>query len=209
MIATQRILYTIVRTYNLLLAIIPAIAFYRATVQPDYKWGLLVIHGKGTSTEYWFLLLFLIYSWSTFVLEACYKRKWYYFMPILLFGMVSFTLLYGYLTQTDMVFQGDAWKFKFDMGLAFVLASLFLLIVVIVWTYKDLQYFEESKYSISRPNRLNLFFGLSMSIVIFALFAQGRGGIHTIFDRIAVGLTIFQAMFISNIIDKVQKNNRE
>lgn len=201
----RNILYKIVRTYNLLLAIIPSIAFYRATVQPEYKWGLLAIHGKGMSTEYWYLLLFLLFSWTTFILESWYKRKWYYLMPTLLFAIVASVISYGYLTQTKMVFQGDAWEFKFDIGLILVLISLALLVLCIVWTLKDLKKFEVSDYSLSKREGTKFIIGLSMSFLIFTLFAQGKGGVHTIFDRLAVGLTVFQALFISAIIDKTRK----
>jgi len=202
----ENILYKIVRTYNLLLAIIPSIAFYRATVQPDYKWGLLAIHGKGMSTDYWYLLILLLFSWTTFILESWHKRKWYYFMQTLLFALVSVVLSYGYLTHTEMVFQGDAWEFKFDIGLILVLISLLLLVASIVWTVTDLKKFEPTNYSASKRDRIKLIIGLSMSILIFTLFAQGRGGVHTIFDRIAVGLTVVQALFISAIIDKTRKS---
>lgn len=197
----KNLLYKIIRTYNLLLAILPAIAFYRATVQPDYKWGLLAIHGKGMSHEYWYLLLFMIFSWTVFILESWYKRKWYYFLPILLFSLVSIILLYGYMTQNEMVFRGDVWKIQFELGLIIVLLSLFLLLVTIVWAVLDIKKFKASTLSLSKADKQKLFIGLSFSIVIFLLFAQGHGGVHTIFDGIAVGLTVIQALFLSYIVD--------
>ena len=126
-------------------------------------------------------------------------------MPTLLFAIVASVISYGYLTQTKMVFQGDAWEFKFDIGLILVLISLALLVLCIVWTFKDLKKFEVSDYSLSKREGTKFIIGLSMSILIFTLFAQGKGGVHTIFDRLAVGLTVFQALFISAIIDKTRK----
>lgn len=199
---SSSILYKVVRTYNLLLAIIPAIAFYRATVQPEYKWGLLVINGIGRSTDYWFLILFLFFAWTTFALEIVYKRKWYYLFPIVLFAIVFFVLLIGYLSNTNMVFQGDVWKFKFELGLVFVLISLALLLISIFWTIYDSKNFLKSTYIFSKNAFLNLGITAIFSIVILLLFTQGKGGLHTYKDGIAVALVVMQALYLSNIIDK-------
>lgn len=201
-------LYNILRAYNLLLSIIPSIAFYRATVQSDYKWGLLAINGKGTSTEYWYLVLFLVFSWATFILESWYKKRWYYFLPLLLFGTVSYVLTYGYLTEKVMVFQGDAWKFKFDIGIVLVFISVLLFIANIIWTSKDIKRFSESNFSVSKLDKLHFTFVLSLSAIIFILFAQGKGGVHTNFDKIAVGLTVIQALLMANIIDRTSKSDK-
>lgn len=204
----KNFLYKTIRTYNLLLSIIPSIAFYRATVQPDYTWGLLVFHGKGMSSEYWYLLLFILFSWMTFFLETWYKRKWYYALPILLFSSVTAVLLYGYLSLNEMVFQGDVWKFNFELGFTFVLISAILLFMLIVWTILDLKKFEESTLEFSRLDKIKLLSGLSISIIIFLLFAQGSGGVHTTTDGIAVGLTVIQALFLASIIDKTGNINK-
>lgn len=140
----KKVLYSIIRTYNLLLVIIPAIAYYRATIQPEYKWGLLVIHGKGTSDEYWILVVAMFCAWVTFILDSWYKRKWYYVLPITLFSIVAFILVYGYFTQREMNFQGDVWKFKFEIGLLIVVLSILLLIGSIVWAVLDLKDFKSS-----------------------------------------------------------------
>lgn len=42
----MKLIYALIRIYNFLLAIIPTIVFYRATVQAEYEWGLLAIAGK-------------------------------------------------------------------------------------------------------------------------------------------------------------------
>lgn len=198
----KSILYKIVRTYNLLLAIIPSIAFYRATVQPEYKWGLLVIHGKGMSSEYWYLLFFMFFAWLIFILEIWYRRRWYYILPLLLFTIVTTVLVFSYLSQNEMVFQGDVWKFKFEIGSLFVALSVFLLVLSIVWALMDLKAFKASNLSLSKNNKVKLLCGLSLSIIIFLLFAQGQGGVHTIIDGIAVALTVIQALFMANVIDK-------
>lgn len=198
----KNILYKIVRTYNLLLAIIPSIAFYRATVQPDYKWGMLIVQGKGMSEEYGYLVLFMIISWTAFILEAWFKRRWYYVLPIVLFSMIASVLAYGYFSQHDMVFQGDVWKFRFEMGLLFVIVSLVLLLLSIVWAYLDLMTFRKSGYIMSANSRIKLLTGLSISVPILLLFAQGRGGVHTAVDGFAVALTVIQALFLAGIIDR-------
>lgn len=194
-------LYKLVRTYNLLLALLPSIAFYRATVQPDYKWGLLAIHGKGMSSEYWYLVVFMIVAWVTFILEKWHKRKWYYMLPIFLFSLVAVIVVFGYSSQNEMVFQGDVWKFKFEMGLLFVIVTVLLMFAAIVWSVLDLKDFKTSDFALSKSNRLKLIAAMSISIVIFWLFAQGRGGEHSITDGIAVGLVVIQALFLSYIID--------
>jgi hypothetical protein len=129
-----------------LLAIIPSIAFYRATVQPEYKWGMLAIHGKGTSSDYWILLIAMLSAWATFVLGAWYKRKWYYAFPVILFSVIAGVLVYGYFNQQQMLFQGDVWKFKFEIRLLMVVISVVLLIASIVWAIMDVKDFRESNF---------------------------------------------------------------
>lgn len=204
----KSISYKIVRTYNIFLAIIPSIAFYRATVQPEYKWGLLAFQGKGMSSEYWYLLLFMLFAWATFILEVWYKRKWYYVLPILLFTSVTAVLFYGYLGHNAMVFQGDVWKFNFELGLVFVLISAFLLILSIIWMVLDLRNFQSSDVIFLKSDKIKLLSGLSISIIIFLFFAQGKGGIHTTTDGIAVGLTVVQALFLASVIDRTGNRDK-
>lgn len=198
----KNILYKIVRTYNLLLAIIPSIAFYRATVQPDYKWGLLAVHGKGMSSDYWYLVTFMLLAWTTFMLEIWYKRRWYYFLPVLISAIVAGVMVYGSLSDNDMVFQGDVWKFKFELGFLFVSISVILFVLTVIWAFKDKEEFKSSTLFLRKGDNIKLLIGLSLSMVIFLLFAQGRGGVHSVIDGIAVGLTVIQALFMASIIDK-------
>lgn len=45
-----------------------------------------------------------------------------------------------------------------------------------------------------------------MSGIIILLFGQGKGGVYTLLDGIAVGLTVVQALFMADIIDKTIMN---
>lgn len=197
-----KFIYNIFRTYNLLLAILPSIGFYRATVQPEYKWGLLAIHGKGTSGDYWILVFFMLFAWATFILGSWFKRKWYYFFPIFLYSFVAFYLTYGYLTNNEMVFQGDVWKIKIQLGLIVVIISVLLLLMTVIWSIIDFKNFKPLDFKASNPDRKKLLISLSISFIILILFGQGKGGVHTVVDGIAVAITIIQALVLAHFIEK-------
>ncbi len=194
-------LYKIIRIYNLFLAIIPSIAFYRATVQPDYNWGFLIIDGRGRSGDYEWLVFFMGMAWLVFALEVWYKKKWYYLLLILLFAYIPFNLVYGYVTGTEITFQGDAWQFKATAGLILLLISLFLLGAGCIWSWKD------QKRAIDQSIRPLKNFWVFLSVIIMigflilVLFSQGRGGEHTIYDRVAVGITILQGLLLAHLIE--------
>jgi len=198
----KNVSYKIVRTFNLLFAILPSLAFYRATVQPDYNWGLLAISGTGRSQEYTILVVFLLWAWASFLLERWYKRKWYYLFPIVLFGVSAAAATYGYLSDQTMTFQGDAWWINWNLGIIYVILTFIPLIFTIIWTVKDTQDFQPATIICNRSLRWQLPLALLLSAIILFLFGQGRGGEHTNLDRLAVGLTVIQGLIIAYLNDR-------
>lgn len=198
-------LYNAVRTYNLFLAILPTLAFYRATVQPEYKWGLLALQGQGTSGDYWIMVGAMIIGWLSFSLYRWYKKKWYFALPLALFGTITATLLFGYLNDISMVFQGDVYRFKFDIGMLTVAVTAILFVASIFWTRNELREFTPTTFDSGRSQNLMLLGVMAMSGIILLLFAQGRGGVHTVTDGIAVALTVVQGLFFSYVNEKTYK----
>lgn len=195
-------LYNAIRTYNLFLAILPTLAFYRATVQPEYKWGLLALQGQGTSGDYWIMVAVLIMGWLSFGLYRWYKQKWYFVLPLALFGTLAATLLFGYLNEISMVFQGDVYRFKFDVGMLTVALATILFVASIFWTRNELRDFTPSVFQSSMSQNLMLLGLIVLSAIVLLLFAQGRGGVHTTLDGIAVALTVAQGLLFSYVNEK-------
>lgn len=200
--------YKILRTFNLLMAIIPTIAIYRATVQDSYKWGLLPLEGIGRSGDYWIALAYMIFAWISFLLERWYKRKWYYFFPISLFSLIFFVLLYGYLKEVSMVFQGDVWRFKFNIGLAIVLLSFILFLNVCVWSFFDTKKIVYVNFQYQKKDLKFVVIIFMLAALILTLFSQGTGSKHTVMDGIAVALTVFQSLFIAYYNDHSFRYNK-
>jgi len=194
-------LYKFIRTMNLLVAIIPVIALYRATVQPAYNWGLLAIEGTGRSADYQWLLVFSIFAWASFILERWYKRQWYYVLPLLLFCVSFGTALYGLVYEASVRFQGDAWKISFDMGLVVTLLLGICFFAVLCWSVKDYQSFIPNTWSADRSSLIGLSIIFLLGILILYLFSLGRGGIHTNMDRLAVALTVIQGLSLAFVVD--------
>ena len=190
-----------VRTYNLLLAILPTLVFYRATVQPEYNWGLLAIHGQGTSGDYWIMVGIMLLSWLSFIMYRWYRKKWYFALPLALFGTVAATLLYGYLNNISMVFQGDVYGFIFDIGFLIVALATIMFIGSIFWARNELRDFQSSVFQSDKSQNWKLLGVAILGGFILLLFSRGRGGVHTTLDGIAVALTVAQALVLSYLTE--------
>jgi hypothetical protein len=185
------------------LAILPSIAFYRVTVQPEYKWGMLIIHGMGRGNGYGYLTIILIFTWVTFILEKWYKRKWYYLFPITLYLVVAVSLSWGFFSDTLMLFQGDVWGFQLSMGILVVITSWLLFVASIYWTILNVSHFTVANISkFSKAQQLHLLMVVAVSGISFFLFAQGRGGVHTMMDGIAVFCVVMKSLALGSLIER-------
>ena len=128
--------------------------------------------------------------------------------PTILFGMPFVTVLYGYLNANPMKFQGDAWKFSFDIGEVITITLGGLFIFCLWWIWKDLKTFKPMTLNVTKKTFIGCAIVIVQSIIILILFAQGNGGVHTNLDRIAVALTVFQGLTIAYFIDGAKIKER-
>ena len=195
----KKLTYSLFRIFNLLFAILPTLGLYRSTVQSDYNWGLLIIQGTGRSEDYKWLALFALLAWCSFLLERWYKRKWYYLFPILLFGTAFLVTLTGILSDGRMTFQGDAWGIFLDVGFIYLLLTLLPLICLFYWMISDLKEFQPRTLRFEPVKMMQLAGCILLGVIALILFSLGEGGVHSHWDRLAVALTILQALALTYV----------
>ena len=193
----KRASFRVVRGFSLLIAILPTIGLYRATVDPAYQWGFLVISGSGTGDDYVWLLLFTVLAWISFAGANWYKRAWYYPFPLILLGIVTTAFTYTYFSQNDLTFRGDAYQINFELGLVSVLVAWIVFATCVYWCISDWRAPEVVSLRWSKVDALLLGTCAILTPLILYLFSLGPEGVHTDIDRIAVILTVLQGLLFA------------
>ncbi len=192
----------VVRAFSLLIAILPTLALYRATVDPAYEWGLAVISGSGRGDDYVWLLLFTVLAWISFAGANWYKRAWYYPLPLIVLGIVTAAFTYTYFSQDNLTFQGDAYRIKFELGLVSVLVAWIVFATCVYWVIADWRAPEVVSLRWSKVDALLLSTCAILIPLILYLFSLGPEGVHTDTDRIAVILTVLQGLMFAFVNDR-------
>jgi hypothetical protein len=192
--------YAAMRLLNLIIAIFPTFHFYRATVQPNYEWNLMIMEGKGMSGDYWWLLLFYVLAWSTFCLDILYKRKWYFIFPVTLFSIILFFASHAFFITIPTSFSVCMYSgFSFH-NLYFFLGAVIAFANALIWAVMDLsQYTDEFTQQVNLKNGWLWGTIIVLGILIILLFSFQNGSTNALTDRIAVGLTVIQILLIISL----------
>jgi len=190
-----KVAYHVLKVFIMTMTILTSLAFYRASMQQDYHWGLLIIDGTGKSGDYLNIMLLFLLSWLCYGFLNFYRKPWYPILPIVLTSLSLYATCSEYFSdKSRLVFNGDALNIHLNMGVLMVVITILAFLSAIYFTYT----------TINKPvviphieKKAKVMFGLViiLSIVILIEFSFGDGQNHISSDRIAVILTILQAFF--------------
>jgi hypothetical protein len=177
--------------FNWMMAALPTLIAWRATIQPHYQWGWFGVMGEGTSAGYFLLILPLVaLGWANFLVGT--RRPETPIFPLLLLtwnGIWFGASLYGAITLGDtMTMRGDALGVSVPVNVIAPVASGTLLALSIYWIAARRGRLRTVEGN-ARVSRMLMIAGLAVVPLIAALFAVGAhqgGGRQTNWDRAAV-----------------------
>jgi hypothetical protein len=195
--------------FGWLMAAPPTLIAWRATIQPQYQWGLFGVTGEGTSAGYFWLILPLVaLGWANFIVGTRRPESRMFPLCLLAWNGIWFgASLYGAITLGDrMTMRGDALGVSVPVNVIAPVASGTLLGLSIYWiaARRGRQRTVEGN---ARLTRVLMIAGLAAAPLIAALFAAGAhqgGGQQTNWDRAAVLVFIVHMILVGLAINPWQ-----
>lgn len=176
-------------------ALWPTLIVYRATLQPDYQWGLFGITGTGRSLTYWPVVATSIWAWWIVWLGSRPPRRPFAALLIawnaLLFGSLILALA---RSANGLQLRGDAWGLRIELSLLGPLISGAFLGLSLTWVWRNRGARRQRFKGRTRSARIALTIALLLVPIIAALFLSGGGLLHTVWDRLAVAAVVVQTI---------------
>lgn len=187
-------------------AMLPTIVVYRAAIQPDYTWGLFSFSGTGVVEAYWGVVAVAVFCWIVLFLGLA-RPRFPFHLSLLLWAILLFgTLLYG-MVRRDAELRGDAWGIELGVGWGVLLVAAAVLIATIFWAIADMRSSRIHPATLISRERVTI--ALALAPFIGLLFFLGDGEIHTVFDRIAIGLVVVQGIVAATAFRASSEKQRE
>ncbi|AXT19172.1 ubiquinol cytochrome C oxidoreductase [Flavobacteriaceae bacterium AU392] len=164
----------------------------------SYSWGMgyfgLSFSGKGLTSDYLILIVFLILYIALFASFNWIKNRVIFYLLLFWWWLHSFgNLLYDIIKNGDSMFHGDTLNIHVSISAIVIPLSIIALGLIIFIIKKDKQ-LQEVHIAWSRSNNIKVLIILGPLVLQGVFFAIGEP--HGITDQIGVFIAIIQCFVI-------------
>lgn len=185
--------------FTLLTVALPTVLTYRGLLQPNYQWGLFGLHGMGTSGPWWQIFLIAALGWITLALN--HRNPGRGSTTLLAFwhgGLFLNVLFYALKHGEKMSLRGDAIGVSIHLGWIGPLFTGACLALSLILSWRSWVTPPDPAGPLTRSAKNSLILGMILIVAIAIFFRFGDGVRHTVYDRIAIGLVVFQCLVIAS-----------